>query len=262
MDEILIGEKKYVSSKQAAKVTGYAKDYIGQLCREGRVPARLVGRSWYVLETAIHDHRFGEQKIEREIEAKNSEAPAASSAWESPRYSASDAETLPSVNRLRDTEGGEGNDASQHLQDSWRAWFDRIADSAPIPSIPDIVPEKPQKAEKELIEEMKEKEEVREEREVTVPVRAVYHQPPEELLPHRSGIQLPSNEGKEEEQMDSEEKMARRGGRKSVMVMQVAGALFALLIAGLAVVGTGYFDEYIVSNTQAGILAGVEVYNR
>ena len=59
MDEILIEEKKYVSSKRAAKMTGYAKDYIGQLCREGRVPARLVGRSWYVLETAIQDHRFG-----------------------------------------------------------------------------------------------------------------------------------------------------------------------------------------------------------
>ncbi|MHB1163603.1 MAG: hypothetical protein ACYCZZ_03760, partial [Minisyncoccota bacterium] len=59
MDELLIEGKKYISSKQAAKITGYAKDYIGQLCREGRVSARLVGRSWYVLEAAIQDHRFG-----------------------------------------------------------------------------------------------------------------------------------------------------------------------------------------------------------
>ena len=75
MDELVIGDKKYVSSKQAAKVTGYAKDYIGQLCREGRVPARLVGRSWYVLESAIHDHRFGDQKTPREQEASAAEEP-------------------------------------------------------------------------------------------------------------------------------------------------------------------------------------------
>lgn len=37
MDELIIGEKTYLSSKRAAKITGYAKDYVGQLCREGRV---------------------------------------------------------------------------------------------------------------------------------------------------------------------------------------------------------------------------------
>ncbi len=62
MDEITLDDKKYVSSKQAAKLTGYAKDYVGQLCREGRVQARLVGRSWYVLESSIKDHRFGTQQ--------------------------------------------------------------------------------------------------------------------------------------------------------------------------------------------------------
>ncbi len=59
MDEITLDDKTYVSSKRAAQITGYAKDYVGQLCREGRVEARLVGRNWYVLETSIRDHRFG-----------------------------------------------------------------------------------------------------------------------------------------------------------------------------------------------------------
>src|SRR3989344_7134 len=59
MDELIIDEKKYVSSKRAAEITGYAKDYVGQLCRGGYVPAKRVGRNWYVLESAIKDHRFG-----------------------------------------------------------------------------------------------------------------------------------------------------------------------------------------------------------
>ena len=59
MDELEFDGKTYVSSKRAAQITGYAKDYVGQLCREGRVQARLVGRNWYVLESSIHEHRFG-----------------------------------------------------------------------------------------------------------------------------------------------------------------------------------------------------------
>jgi hypothetical protein len=51
MDELTLDDKAYLSSKRAAQVTGYAKDYVGQLCREGRVEARLVGRNWYVLES-------------------------------------------------------------------------------------------------------------------------------------------------------------------------------------------------------------------
>src|SRR3989344_3577258 len=105
MDEILIGEKKYVSSKQAAKMTGYAKDYVGQLCREGRVPARLVGRSWYVLESAIQDHRFGGDAVDTRP-VQSSPAISLTHTWESARYESSDAatDTLPSLNRLQKVE--------------------------------------------------------------------------------------------------------------------------------------------------------------
>ena len=230
MDEILIGEKKYVSSKQAAKVTGYAKDYIGQLCREGRVPARLVGRSWYVLETAIHDHRFGDQKIEQEVKI----APPASgvpTTWESPRYEASSAEVLPSLSRLQDTK------VPQHLlQDSWRAWFDRIADTEPVTLAkgPEI----------EKIEE----------EEVNIPIHAVYGQPPEELLPHRHLEAEP--------QSNVEEARTEKGNRGTMRIIRVSGALLAVLIATLAVINTGYFDEYIASDSQVGIIAGVTLYNK
>src|SRR3989338_10751365 len=112
MDEILIEEKRYISSKRAAKMTGYAKDYIGQLCREGRVPARLVGRSWYVLEAAIQDHRVGATDVEHEKTEQavsptpaeptiESSKPGLPSTWEPPRYETPSDELLPSINRLK-----------------------------------------------------------------------------------------------------------------------------------------------------------------
>ncbi len=47
-DELLISGKNYISSKQAAKITGYAQDYIGQLARAGNIEAQRVGGLWYV----------------------------------------------------------------------------------------------------------------------------------------------------------------------------------------------------------------------
>lgn len=244
MDEILIEEKRYVSSKRAAKVTGYAKDYIGQLCREGRVPARLVGRNWYVLESAINDHRFGKQEIEQE------------KTWESARYEALSDEILPSVNRLsKESEDGQ-NEASQFLQDSWKAWFDRVADSKsePTPSTPFTIPEKEEKR-PEITEEIKE---IKEE-EISIPVHTIYELPPENLLPrHRLEI-LPSNQ---DEQQQEEEGTEREQGRGKTMMVQIAGAILAVLIATIAIAGTGYFDKYILSSNRVDFLAGVSFYNR
>ncbi len=49
--------KKYISASRAAELTGYASDYIGQLCRAKKIHASLVGRSWYVLESEILNHK-------------------------------------------------------------------------------------------------------------------------------------------------------------------------------------------------------------
>ncbi len=56
MDEIIVNQIKYISSKRASAATGYAKDYVGQLVRQGKVDARKVGRSWYVNEVQILQH--------------------------------------------------------------------------------------------------------------------------------------------------------------------------------------------------------------
>lgn len=59
--ELDIDGKKYISSKRAAEASGYAKDYIGQLCRMGKLDAQLIGRNWYVSEASLKAHQHGEE---------------------------------------------------------------------------------------------------------------------------------------------------------------------------------------------------------
>lgn len=127
MDELIIGEKTYLSSKRAAKITGYAKDYVGQLCREGRVEARLVGRNWYVLESSIREHRFGvagepEAVVSemQETEAPQQEIPAIT--WGAPRYEVEEPATVPAL-LPKDPEVLEARKVVSEMQDAWKEWF-------------------------------------------------------------------------------------------------------------------------------------------
>lgn len=223
MDEILIEEKKYISSKQAAKVTGYAKDYIGQLCREGRVPARLVGRSWYVLETAIQDHRFGLADIQQNesIEAIVHPEEKATTAWESPRYEA----------------------YSDNLQDSWKEWFDRISDTKMSNSVIEKT--------KETLETKKE-----EEMNVNVPLHVLYQEPPSELLPHNV-----VEKGIAENPVQNKEK-PKIANKITIKTIQTGSILLAIIFVLLAVVNSGYLDEYLISNSQVRTISGVIFYNK
>ncbi len=265
MDELVIGDKKYLSSKQAAKVTGYAKDYIGQLCREGRVPARLVGRSWYVLESAIHDHRFGDQKTAQEVQKESLAVESVlPPTWEAPRYEASsvEEESIPAVNRSDSPKDAD----SQHLQDSWKEWFDRIADAS-IATPPAPKESEEESKEEEVAEVEREAEEAEE---VAVPIHAVYHKPPEELLPRRAArdpYEAVVSEPELQIVNPYEPEASRQRVGKARLILQTAGVqtaggLFALAMAILAVFGTGYFDEYIISHNQVGAVAGVSFYNR
>lgn len=130
MDEITIGDKTYISSKQAAKITGYAKDYVGQLCREGRVEARLVGRNWYVLDSAIREHRFG--KEEPEPIAKEPEAPFDRVAtWQKPQYEAEVPVLVPDFAQ-KPTETV-GSPAIADMQSAWREWFEEQKPQVALP---------------------------------------------------------------------------------------------------------------------------------
>lgn len=57
MEEISVKNKKYLKAKVIARELGYTTDYVGQLCRAGKVDAELVGRTWYVDPESIKDHK-------------------------------------------------------------------------------------------------------------------------------------------------------------------------------------------------------------
>jgi hypothetical protein len=268
MDEILIEGKKYVSSKQAAKMTGYAKDYVGQLCREGRVPARLVGRGWYVLESAIQDHRFGNQVELKGKESIEETVPAVSKTWEFPRYEAARAEILPSINRLNEEKSAselpieeeiEGNEdeapeTPQNVHDSWKQWFDIVAKAIPENKIEaSEAPIETMGAPEEQKEEEGSKE-VTEDTQVNVPLRVVSNYfPPKEIMLEDT----PITESKEPHNVER-----KSGSRVVVRTIQTIGVLVAMISISLACAGSGYLDAYLISNSQADILLGVTVYNK
>lgn len=264
MDEILIEEKKYVSSKQAAKMTGYAKDYIGQLCREGRVPARLVGRSWYVLESAIQDHRFGNQEAEMHS-VQPSPGISLTQTWESTRYESSNTETLPSLNLLQkaetasEAEKEEEHDAIQlsQLHDSWRAWFDHVGDSPAAPTEEPVqVPV--------LTVAVDEKEEKSVERteEVTVPLHIVAEKRSlREVLPIEK-IKVVEKKEEVKIPINYEDREQIRKGVSISSLVHAFVVLTAVISGSLAAVGSGYFDSFLISNSQAAVVTGISVVNK
>ena len=136
MDEITLDGKTYVSSKRAALITGYAKDYVGQLCREGRVEARLVGRNWYILESSIREHRFG-------AELKKEAAKDENGVWKSPSYAAESISALPIVDASQkiiyempagERKGPERSDTVQEMQNAWEDWFSITRKNDQIPT--------------------------------------------------------------------------------------------------------------------------------
>lgn len=156
MDELTIGDKIYISSKRAAAITGYAKDYVGQLCREGQVEAKMVGRSWYVLESSIRAHRFGrlEQSQSDMGPGLATEAEAETGAgslvladarndlvtrtWEAPKYVAEDAPAIPElmpgptpepiISDARETaqslDMSDDRESLSEMQAAWKEWFE------------------------------------------------------------------------------------------------------------------------------------------
>lgn len=122
MDELTIGDKVYISSKRAAKITGYAKDYVGQLCREGRVEARLVGRNWYVLESSITEHRFGSAQEEKQDALKPIEAENKAYQWSAPTYEAETPVPVPSL-IPREPEVLASRKVVSEMQAAWQEWF-------------------------------------------------------------------------------------------------------------------------------------------
>ncbi|HRH26991.1 MAG TPA: hypothetical protein PLZ99_02410, partial [Parcubacteria group bacterium] len=57
VSDIFFENKKYISVKDASALTGYSKDYIGQLCRSNKIISRRFGRIWYVEEESLFNYK-------------------------------------------------------------------------------------------------------------------------------------------------------------------------------------------------------------
>lgn len=121
MDRITLGEKTFVKANKIAIDLGYTADYIGQLCRSGKVNAQLVGRTWYVEESSIKEHKKSRYRsvkalAQKEIRQQVAKAPEGEvvavrrldsqepkfaqhrhSTIVTPRYVMDDAELLPTL---------------------------------------------------------------------------------------------------------------------------------------------------------------------
>jgi hypothetical protein len=108
MESISVGGKNYIKASVAARDLGYTADYVGQLCRSGKIDAELVGRTWYVHKPSIQSHRSTRY---RSVKTKSVESlreelkkPEALHFYTftkvtSPSYSNDDAELIPAVNK-------------------------------------------------------------------------------------------------------------------------------------------------------------------
>ena len=65
METLVLDGKSYVKASKAAKELGYATDYVGQLCRGGKVDAHLIGRTWYVNQEELSTHKVEKKRMSR-----------------------------------------------------------------------------------------------------------------------------------------------------------------------------------------------------
>jgi hypothetical protein len=56
-NDLLVDGKKYISAIRASKKIDYSSDYIGQLCRAGKISGKLIGKTWYVDFESLLEHR-------------------------------------------------------------------------------------------------------------------------------------------------------------------------------------------------------------
>lgn len=62
MEQVVLDGITYTKAATVAKQFGYTSDYIGQLCRTGKVRCERVGRSWFVDVSSVVDHRANRHK--------------------------------------------------------------------------------------------------------------------------------------------------------------------------------------------------------
>lgn len=71
-NELTLEGKKYISASRASKISGYNSDYLGQLCRSGKLDCKFISRVWFVTEESLLEHQKnnGRKKIKNEFLGK------------------------------------------------------------------------------------------------------------------------------------------------------------------------------------------------
>ena len=63
-----------ISLARAAQLTGYHQDYLGQLCRLGKLPAEKVGRNWFTSTEALNNLFNGQKEAQETAVLESAEA--------------------------------------------------------------------------------------------------------------------------------------------------------------------------------------------
>ncbi|MES2226078.1 MAG: hypothetical protein V4480_04715 [Patescibacteria group bacterium] len=301
MDEITIGDKTYISSKRAAEITGYAKDYVGQLCREGHIDAKMVGRGWYVYEPSIRAHRFGAEEVRQVEQARETSAPVGSqsdtatpetlSTWEPPVYTSEPVALVPELKTpvIEEEDIPETpEDTLTDMQTAWKEWFDQ-KQTAPTPAVIEPIVENRNQDVAQYIEEeagapetgYEDSREVSYAEEVAVPLHRIDTQlePDEEIVEEEAADIIPIRrvgspsapekivpvQQKRKEGRKPKFKRERLSGRSNAPVIALFLAI-ALIAIVIAVIGSGYADVYVKTlagnNAIINFLVGNRVFSR
>jgi hypothetical protein len=102
--------KDYVSASRAAELTGYHKDYVGQLARKGSIQSRQIGNRWYVHSEGILAHKTQKDALLAAVQAESvglrtptqNTAPAHVETPIFYQYTRDDGALLPAVKALSD----------------------------------------------------------------------------------------------------------------------------------------------------------------
>ena len=73
-----LGSEDLLTTKEAAALSGYSTDYIGQLAREGRIEAKRIKKSWHISKQSLLKYKEDNKKILKLEEKKDSLAESSS----------------------------------------------------------------------------------------------------------------------------------------------------------------------------------------
>lgn len=57
MTDVVLDGANYISARRASEISGYSRDYIGQLARAGKIAGKRIGGLWYILEESLRSHK-------------------------------------------------------------------------------------------------------------------------------------------------------------------------------------------------------------